>query len=146
MASLMERRMKGKIAIEEHFAMEETLSYSQGPHGESAAWNELRRNLLDMQESRLAKMDALGIEVSIISLNAPVLQAMPDRKKSADLAIRANDFLAEQVSKRPDRFRGFAALAMQDPDVAANELTRCVKELGFVGALVNGYQERDVPG
>lgn len=143
---LRERQMIGKIAIEEHFATEETLSYSQGPHGESAVWNDLRRNLLDMQELRLAKMDALDIEISIISLNAPVLQAMPDRRKSANLAVRVNDFLAEQVSKHSDRFRGFAALAMNDPDVAANELTRCVKELGFVGALVNGYQERDEPG
>ena len=136
--------MQGKIALEEHFAIEETLGSSQGPHGGSEIWNELRNNLLDIHDKRLARMDKLGIEIAILSLNAPVLQAMTNRKQAAELAIRANDFLAEQVAKRPDRFRGFAALAMQEPDVAAKELTRCVKELGFVGALVNGYTERDI--
>jgi predicted TIM-barrel fold metal-dependent hydrolase len=43
------------------------------------------------------------------------------------------------VKKRPDRFQAFAALAMQDPDEATRELVRCVKELGFRGALVNGF-------
>jgi 2,3-dihydroxybenzoate decarboxylase len=45
------------------------------------------------------------------------------------------------VSKRPDRFVGVAALAMQDPDSAIAELERSVKELGFKGALVNGYSQ-----
>ena len=40
--------------------------------------------------------------------------------------------------KYPDRFAGFASLPMQSPDAAATELTRAVKELGFVGAMVNG--------
>ena len=33
---------------------------------------------------------------------------------------------------------------MQDPDAAAGELNRCVKELGFRGALVNGFSQKDV--
>jgi gamma-resorcylate decarboxylase len=138
--------MKGKIDIEVHFAIEETLVSSQGPHGESEGWKTLRRNLLDIHDERIARMDKLGIEIAVLSANAPVLQAMPDRKQAEELAIRTNDFLAEQVAKRPDRFRGFAALAMHDPDAAAKELTRCVKDLGFVGALVNGFQEKDKPG
>jgi 2,3-dihydroxybenzoate decarboxylase len=32
---------------------------------------------------------------------------------------------------------------MQDPQAAAQELTRCVKELGFCGALVNGFTQLD---
>jgi len=43
--------------------------------------------------------------------------------------------------KRPDRFAGFAALPMQDPDAAITELTRCVQELGFKGTMVNGYPQ-----
>ena len=45
------------------------------------------------------------------------------------------------MHKRPDRFQGLAALAMQDPDGATRELERCVKELGFRGALVNGFSQ-----
>ena len=49
--------------------------------------------------------------------------------------------LAEEIAKHPGRFAGFAALPMQDPDAAAIELERCVREYGFVGALVNGYSQ-----
>jgi 2,3-dihydroxybenzoate decarboxylase len=69
------------------------------------------------------------------------VQGIPDPKRANEIARRANDFLAEEVRKRPDRFRGLAALPMQDPDMAAKELQRCVKDLGFVGALVNGFSQ-----
>ncbi len=95
----------------------------------------------DIHGRRLALMDEHGIEMMILSLNAPAVQAIPDKARAAEVARKANDYLAEQVHKRPDRFQGFAALAMQDPDVAARELERCVKELGFRGALVNGFSQ-----
>jgi len=77
----------------------------------------------------------------LLSLNAPAVQAIPDPRRANDIAQRANDFLAEQVAKRPDRFQGFAALPMQDPELAARELQRCIKDLGFKGALVNGFSQ-----
>jgi gamma-resorcylate decarboxylase len=86
-------------------------------------------------------MDKHGIEMMLLSLNAPAVQAIPDPKQAGDVARRANDYLAEQVAKRPDRFQGFAALPMQDPELAARELRRCVTELGFKGALVNGFSQ-----
>ena len=58
------------------------------------------------------------------------------------MAQRANDVLANEVAKRPDRLAGFAALPMQDPEAAGNELNRCIKELGFIGANVNGFSQR----
>ena len=45
------------------------------------------------------------------------------------------------MAKRPNRFQGLAALPMQDPDMAIRELQRCVKDLGFVGSLVNGFSQ-----
>jgi 2,3-dihydroxybenzoate decarboxylase len=69
------------------------------------------------------------------------VQAIPDPARAAMVARRANDFLAGEVSKRPERFQGLAALAMQDPDEATRELRRCVMELGFRGALVNGFSQ-----
>ena len=77
----------------------------------------------------------------IASLNAPAVQAIWDVARAIDVARQANDVLAAEIARRPDRFAGFAALPMQDPDEAARELTRCVKELGFVGALVNGFSQ-----
>jgi len=135
--------MKNKIALEEHFAIEPTLSDSQvfGAH----VWNDLRQRLLDIQETRLGEMDKHGIEMMILSLNAPAVQAIHDVKRAIDVARQANDVLADEVCKRTGRFAAFAALPMQDPEAATAELTRCVKKLGFVGALVNGFSQIGTP-
>jgi 2,3-dihydroxybenzoate decarboxylase len=57
------------------------------------------------------------------------------------VARRSNDILAEHVSRHPTRLGGFAALPMQDPEAAARELERCVKQLGFHGFMVNGFSQ-----
>src|SRR3954452_255638 len=128
--------MQGKIALEEHFAIEATLADSQlfGAH----VWEELGPRLTDFQDKRLRLMDASGVEIMIASLNAPAVQAISDVQRAIAVARQANDHLAAEIARRPDRFAGFAALPMQDPAAAAQELTRCVNELSFVGALVNG--------
>ncbi|MCP3373678.1 amidohydrolase family protein [Bradyrhizobium cajani] len=132
--------MQGKIALEEHFALPGTVQDSAG-FAPTDDWRELEARLLDIHDRRLAEMDAHGIEMMLLSLNAPAVQAVPDRGRALELSRRANDFLAEQVAKRPDRFQGLAALPMQDPDAAARELDRSVGTLGFRGALVNGFSE-----
>src|SRR3954466_12733134 len=136
--------MQGKIALEEHFAIAATLADSQvfGAH----VWEELGPRLTDFQDKRLRLMDASGVEIMIASLNAPAVQAIHDVKCAITVAREANDHLVAEIAKRPDRFRGFAALAMQDPNAAARELMRCVKQLGFVGALVNGFSQVEKPG
>jgi predicted TIM-barrel fold metal-dependent hydrolase len=47
--------------------------------------------------------------------------------------------MAVAISKNSKRLAGFAMLPMQDPKAAARELTRCVKELGFVDVLVDNH-------
>src|SRR4030095_7861587 len=135
-----EMGMQGKIGLEEHFAIPETLQDSAGfvPGG---YWRELSARLLHIHEDRVRQMDEHGMEMMILSLNAPAVQAVPDPKKACELSVRANDFLAEQVARRPDRFQAFAALPMQDPEKATRELERCMTELGFRGALVNGFSQ-----
>jgi len=132
--------VQGKIALEEHFAIPDTLEDSAGFVPESY-WPELKSRLLDIQERRIAEMDKHGIATMILSLNAPAVQAICDTKRANEIARRANDYLADQVARRPDRFQAFAALPMQDPDLAIAELERCVKTLGFRGALVNGFSQ-----
>jgi gamma-resorcylate decarboxylase len=132
--------MQGKIALEEHFAIPDTLMDSAGFVPESY-WPELKGRLLDIQERRIAEMDQHGIEMMILSLNAPAVQAIPQTVRADEIARRANDYLAEQVARRPERFQAFAALPMQDPELATKELERCVNELGFRGALVNGFSQ-----
>jgi gamma-resorcylate decarboxylase len=104
-------------------------------------WAELKTRLLDIHEKRLRLMEEHGIERMILSLNAPAAQAIPDAFRANQIARRANDALAAEIAKRPDRFSGFAALPMQEPEMAIRELERCVQTLGFVGALVNGFSQ-----
>jgi len=136
--------MQGKIGLEEHFAIPDTLSDSKGFLADST-WPELESRLVDMQERRIREMDAHGMQLMVLSLNAPAIQAIWEPKKATEVARRSNDYLAKEAAKRPDRFRALAALAMQDPDQATRELVRCVKELGFVGALVNGFSQINDP-
>jgi gamma-resorcylate decarboxylase len=133
-----------KIALEEHFAIEETLMDSAGFVPQDH-WLELKSRLLDVQDKRLRLMDQHGVEMMVLSLNAPAIQAMTDPHQANELARRANDTLAAEVAKRPDRFRAFAALPMQEPDLATRELERCVTELDFKGALVNGFSQAGDP-
>jgi gamma-resorcylate decarboxylase len=139
----VEGRMQGKVTLEDHFAIEATLGDSQPFAGE--AWPELRHRLLDFQDKRLRLMDPSGVEIMIVSLNAPAIQGIPDVQQAVEIARISNDVLAGQVAKRPDRFVGLAALPMQDPQCAARELQRCIKELGFRGALVNGFSQVGTP-
>ena len=135
--------MQGKIALEEHFALEETVSdaldFWSGDLYEKNVREELHLRLIDITDRRLREMDQNGIEMTLLSLNAPAVQGMADIAAANDLARRANDYLAEHVARRPDRFQAFAALPMQDPELAARELERCVRDLGFRGAMVNGF-------
>lgn len=134
--------MNGKIALEEHFAIPETVMDSAGFVPDNY-WIELKARLLDIQDTRLKLMDEHGIHQMILSLNAPAVQAIPNHAKAIEIAKKANDYLAEECSKNPERFKAFAALPMQDPEAAAQELERCVKELGFVGTLVNGFSQSE---
>jgi gamma-resorcylate decarboxylase len=136
--------MQGKIGLEEHFAIPETLQDSQ-PFVAESLWPELKDRLMDIQGRRLRLMDEHGMEMMLLSLNAPTVQAIHDTKRATDIAIRANDYLADEVRKRPDRFQGLSALAMQDPDAATRELDRSITQLGFRGVMVNGFSNIGSP-
>ncbi|MDH4192032.1 MAG: amidohydrolase family protein, partial [Betaproteobacteria bacterium] len=137
--------MKNKIAFEEHFAIAETLEETRSFAGDSGIWDEFTRQILDLEDERLEHMDKSGIGFAILSLNAPGVQGILNADKAMEVAQKANEKMAKAVSKHPGRYAAFAALPMHDPDAAARELTRCVRELGFKGCMVNGFQQVDDP-
>ena len=109
---------------------------------EHAIHPEFRDNyskLVDITGRRLQDMDANEIEVAVLSVTAPGLQGVNDRTAAPLLARKWNNYLAEAISGHTDRLKAFAALPTGDPQAAAEELYRCVEDLGFVGALINGY-------
>jgi predicted TIM-barrel fold metal-dependent hydrolase len=136
--------MQGKIAFEEHMAIPETLGEAKAFAGESGSWDEFTDDILDLDDKRIAYMDKAGIELAILSLNAPAIQSILDTDVAIETSRTANDELADAVKRHPGRYLALAALPMQDPIAAGEELKRCVNELGFKGALVNGFTQRDV--
>ncbi|SPO44506.1 related to 5-carboxyvanillate decarboxylase [Moesziomyces antarcticus] len=96
--------------------------------------------LVDIHGERLAKMDKHGVAHTILSLTAPGIQDFDEPKAAAAAAREVNDWVHQQVQKNPKRFSAFASLSMHNSKDASDELRRCVKELGFVGALVNDNQ------
>jgi predicted TIM-barrel fold metal-dependent hydrolase len=88
--------------------------------------------LRDVDAGRIAAMDAAGIDVAVLSLNAPGVEQL-DPIVGTRVARESNDALAAAIDRHPDRFLGFAALAPKDVDAAVVELERCVRELGFRG-------------
>src|SRR5262249_61828694 len=90
-------------------------------------------------DRRLEAMDGAGIARSVLSIAGPGVQNERDAATARRRVAEANDFLAGEVAKRPDRYSGFAHLPMQDPRAAADELERCMRELKFCGAMINGH-------
>jgi predicted TIM-barrel fold metal-dependent hydrolase len=137
------------ITLEEHYA---TPAFMEGPgrqlkeqaqaahaHPQVAAgMAQLLDQLCDLDDRRIADMDAAGIGMQVLSLTSPGVEQL-DATEAVTLACEANNHLAEAVRRHPSRFAGFAALPTAAPDIAADELERMVREHGFKGALINGH-------
>ena len=80
-------------------------------------------------------MDDAGIDVAIASISAPGVHLGDDAEALA-LARRCNDFLADMVRSRPDRFGGFAILPLPDVAAALDELARALDQLGLDGVVL----------
>ena len=130
-----------KIALEEAFTIEalradedrmlETVTPSWGRY--------VNDRIFDFTGIRLDEMDSQGVDMQVLSLTSPGLQALTDTSTAIATARRANEVVAEVVREYPSRFAAFAALPCQDPDAAVTELDRAVTELGLCGALINGH-------
>lgn len=146
---------KGTIAVEEAVANPNDLAwlsevatmYAPGTNPTSSNHHTLAQKLSDIHDDRLRQMDAEGVEYMLLSITAPGPQGCPDPAEAAAQASRANDWLATEVQRNPQRFGALAALSMHSGAEAAAELRRAVKELGMFGALLNDFQSVwDAPG
>jgi predicted TIM-barrel fold metal-dependent hydrolase len=134
------------ISIEDHYSnpayrqktsVNEARSYYMISRSE-ALGHDIGKELDDIGASRVKAMDATGVDMQVISFNAPVAQGFtPD--EAIAMAKQLNDQLAGAMKAHPKRFAGFAALPMPAPEAAADELERCVKDHRFVGAMIHGH-------
>jgi 2,3-dihydroxybenzoate decarboxylase len=133
--------MVAKIALEEHFLSPGVVDYwrptmSNVPRDSA---DNFLRCLTDFGERRLQMMDRAGIARAVLSIAGPGAQAERDPATAVRSTRESNDFLAAEIAKRPDRYSGFAHLPMQDARAAAAELERCIRQLGFCGAMIHGH-------
>jgi len=87
-------------------------------------------------EQRLKAMDAMGIDMEILSIN-PYWYGR-ERDLAAQIVKVQNEKLAELCASRPDRFGAFASLTLQFPDLAVEQLETAMKKQGLRGAAIGG--------
>jgi 2,3-dihydroxybenzoate decarboxylase len=150
-----------KIAIEEHFLTEKYTAYFHSrqyfptqeivekagkkakpewgaPYDLGVAGAEHLNRLANLGAGRLKEMDKAGIDMQVLSLSFPGVEAI-DASDATSLVKAINDEISEVVKRYPERLAGFAAIAPQAPEAAADELERAVKKLGLKGAIINGH-------
>jgi len=131
------------ITLEEHYA---TPLFLDGPGQDlkNAALKfegramKLIEPLCDIDDKRIAAMDAAGIDFQMLSLTSPGTEQL-DEAEAIALACDSNDAVAAAVKKHPNRFGGFAVLPTMAPDRAAEELEARVRSGAFKGAVINGH-------
>lgn len=130
MATSSDRPLPRLIGLEEHWLSSQLDQsfYRDQPFFPSSILDPL----CDAGKGRVAKMDATGIDMQVLSVTAGY---------GSDTVSYAavNDEMAEKIKAYPSRFAGFCNLPMIDPEKAAAELRRCMGLGGFVGAMVDNH-------
>ena len=96
------------------------------------------RRLLDLGQERLRSTDEQGVAMQLLLLTSPGPQ-MFDADTGTELAILANDRLAEAIRAQPTRYAGLAAIAPQDPWRAVREIERAMTKLHLNGIVINSH-------
>lgn len=121
------------ITLEEHFLSE---AVANTPAAAKLGMDNfppaLRSKLMSLGDERLQDMEDGNISLQLVSHNPAVCY-------ETDVCRKANDEIYQGCQNHKSSFAGLAILPMADPVAAADELTRCIKELGFVGALITNH-------
>ena len=140
------------ITIEEHITSSEVIENLVESQNGDGELNQERMKffqekalvggrLTDIENERIPFMDKTNIDIQVLSYINPMNGANIPSNIKTENAIKANNYLKSIVDKYPDRFAAFAYLPLWDVDASICELERCIKELGFKGALVTGKFE-----
>ena len=101
-------------------------------------FREITDNVWDPKR-RIEECDQAGVTMQVLSTVPVMFSYWAKPADALDLSRRLNDHIAEVVRAHPTRFAGLATIPMQDPDLAAQELERCVRDLGLRGAQIGTH-------
>lgn len=94
---------------------------------------------LNVIDERLAEMDRLGVDVQAISPVPPQMYYTLEPELGRQASRIVNDGIAEAVARHPGRFVGMGTVPLQAPQLAVQELKRCVGELGLRGIEISSH-------
>ena len=101
-------------------------------------FREITDNSWDPQR-RIEECDRDGVSMQVLSTVPVMFSYWAKPQDALDLSRFLNDHIAEVVRAHPTRFAGLATIPLQDPELAAAELERCVRELGLRGAQIGTH-------
>jgi aminocarboxymuconate-semialdehyde decarboxylase len=101
-------------------------------------FREITDNVWDPKR-RIEECDETGVTMQVLSTVPVMFSYWAKAKDGLDLSRRLNDHVAEVVRAHPKRFAGLGTIPLQDPDLAAAELERCVRDLGLRGAEIGTH-------
>jgi uncharacterized protein len=141
------------ITIEEHFVLKNisqkvvafNTKQNVGTQPDSLVQKELMAivmptldDIADVGERRIQFMDESGIDMQVLSYGPGSPQNITDKTLALELCQEANNELANLIKMHPTRFSGFALLRVANPNAAAEELERAVRQLGLKGTMLSG--------
>ncbi len=136
-----QRRVK-TVDVHSHIALPEAAEVLKGTPLEKLAGGGPTRagtNPHSLGPERLQTMDGMGIDVQVVSINAFWYSA--ERDLARRLIDVQNQKLAELCAVQPDRFVALASVALQFPELAAQQMEDAMKHLGMRGAAIGGSVE-----
>jgi aminocarboxymuconate-semialdehyde decarboxylase len=101
-------------------------------------FREITDNVWDPKR-RIEEMDSAGVSMQVLSTVPVMFSYWAKPRDTLDLSRLLNDHIAEVVRKNPNRFVGLGTIPLQDVDLAAQELDRCVRELGLRGVEIGTH-------
>jgi aminocarboxymuconate-semialdehyde decarboxylase len=101
-------------------------------------FREITENVWDPRR-RVEEMDATDVSIQVLSTVPVMFSYWAKPNDTLDLSRFLNDHIAEVVRENPNRFVGLGTVPLQDADLAAQELDRCMRELGLCGAEIGTH-------
>jgi aminocarboxymuconate-semialdehyde decarboxylase len=92
---------------------------------------------LTQLQVRLDDMDAMGVDIQVVSPSPTQYYYWAQPELAWEIVRVQNEHIAELCAQAPHRLRGFGNIALQHPQLAVEQLTHCVRQLGLKGIEVS---------